>query len=123
MFRQTCAVIASLIVAGAGSAAGQQSPQYAVKPKPDQASFIAMLTRIPTSFPDGDVAVSFCISKTGGVSEVRLLTSSGNPRLDEMVVKNMHIVRFSPARNSDGKPVEICNPPFPLTVVWRAPPH
>jgi len=99
---------------------------YVIKPKPDQNKFQEMLSE---NYPPalirkkvgGDVGVSFCIDVNGRITNVNLIQSSGEEALDNATVKNIGKVRFTPAKDSTGKAVAICDPPFPLTVSWRPP--
>jgi protein TonB len=99
---------------------------YVIKPKPDQQRFQEMLAE---NYPPalirkkvgGDVGVSFCIDVNGKITDPKLTSSSGEEALDNATVKNITKVRFTPAKDSTGKNVAICNPPFELTVAWRPP--
>jgi protein TonB len=99
---------------------------YVIKPKPDQQRFQEMLAE---NYPPalirkkigGDVGVSFCIDVNGKITDPKLTSSSGEESLDNATVKNITRVRFTPAKDSTGKNVAICNPPFELTVAWRPP--
>jgi len=99
---------------------------YVIRPKPDPQRFQEMLSE---NYPPalirkkvgGDVGVSFCIDVNGKISDPKLTSSSGEEALDNATVKNITKVRFTPAKDSTGKNVAICNPPFELTVAWRPP--
>jgi protein TonB len=46
---------------------------------------------------EGSVIVAISISKTGTIIDVRLIKSSGNPRMDEVALDNIKHFRFAPA--------------------------
>lgn len=99
---------------------------YVIKPRPDQRRFQEMLSE---NYPPalirqrkgGDVTVSFCIDTNGRISDPKLINSSGEESLDNATVRNIGRVRFDPAKDSTGKPVAICNPPYEMVVAWRPP--
>jgi len=70
---------------------------------------------------EGTVEVDMCVSIDGRISDVRLVRTSGFPRLDESTVKNLSKMRLKPAKDSAGKNVAWCNPRFPLALTWQLP--
>jgi protein TonB len=68
---------------------------------------------------EGEVTVSVCVDAQGRMSNIQLVKSSGFPRLDDATVKGLPKTRLEPAKNSEGKAVEFCNPPHQLTIVWE----
>jgi len=73
---------------------------------------------------EGDVGLSMCMSIDGRASNVQVVKSSGVEALDEQAVKSMAKVRFTPAKDSAGKPVAWCPPTYPnyqMTLSWRLP--
>ena len=69
----------------------------------------------------GDVTVAMCISAEGKVSDLRVAKSSGYDRLDKATLDMVKKLRFLPAMDSCGKPIDWCNPPYQLTMNWRLP--
>ena len=67
----------------------------------------------------GEVTVSVCVDASGRMTDVKLVKSSGFPRLDEATVKGMTKTRVEPAIGTDGKPMVYCNPPHTITIVWN----
>lgn len=67
----------------------------------------------------GEVRVSMCVGADGRISDVKLVKSSGFPRLDEATLKGLPKTRLDPAVGSDGKPMAMCNPPYQMTLVWN----
>ncbi len=67
----------------------------------------------------GEVRVSMCVAADGRISDVKLVKSSGFPRLDEATLKGLPRTRLDPAVGSDGKPMAMCNPPYQMTLVWN----
>jgi periplasmic protein TonB len=68
---------------------------------------------------EGDVVVSVCVDEQGRMSDVKLIKSSGFPRLDEATLKGLPRTRLEPAKGSDGKPIAMCNPPYQFTLEWN----
>lgn len=68
---------------------------------------------------EGETTVSVCVDETGKMSNVQLVKSSGFPRLDDAAVKGLARTRLDPAKNSEGKAVAFCNPPYVFTYVWK----
>lgn len=68
---------------------------------------------------EGTAKVSVCIGTDGRVSDVKLLGSTGFPRLDEATLKSLPRVRGKPARDSNNKPVAAC--PYVFDLVWQMP--
>ncbi len=97
-----------------------------VRPIPDKERFARMMqedypARALRAKEEGDVTVSMCVSIDGRASDVKLVKSSGNTLLDEATVKGMARLRYTPAKDSSGKPTAWCTPPYQLTVAWRLP--
>jgi protein TonB len=67
---------------------------------------------------EGIVFVEMCVSANGKVSEIKLLESSGYPRLDEAVIRELPTIRFYPAK-LDGAEAAYCGYPFKLQ--WNVP--
>jgi protein TonB len=67
---------------------------------------------------EGEVVVSVCVAADGRMSNIQLVKSSGFPRLDEATLKGLPRTRLDPAVGTDGKPMEMCNPPYVMTLVW-----
>lgn len=68
---------------------------------------------------EGEVTVSACVDEQGRMTNVQLVKSSGFPRLDDATLKGLPKTRLDPAKNSEGKAVPFCNPPYQFTLVWR----
>lgn len=68
---------------------------------------------------EGEVTVSACVSENGSMTDVKLVKSSGFPRLDDATLKGLPRTRLDPAKNSEGKNVAFCNPPYQFTIVWE----
>lgn len=68
---------------------------------------------------EGEVVVSVCVDEQGRMSNVKLIKSSGFPRLDEATLKGLPRTRLEPAKGSDGKPIAMCNPPYQFTLEWN----
>jgi protein TonB len=68
---------------------------------------------------EGDVTVSMCIGPDGKARNVRLVRSSGSPDLDNATLNGLPSMRFHPACDAKGHPVDWCEPPYPLTVSWQ----
>jgi protein TonB len=67
---------------------------------------------------EGEVVVSVCVDEQGRMSNVKIVKSSGFPRLDEATLKGLPRTRLDPAKGSDGKPIALCNPPYQFTLAW-----
>ncbi len=67
---------------------------------------------------EGEVVVSVCVDKEGRMSDVKIVKSSGFPRLDEATITGLSKTRLDPAIGTDGKPIAMCNPPYTFTWVW-----
>ncbi len=67
----------------------------------------------------GDVVVSVCVDKDGRMSDVKLVKSSGFPRLDDATLKGLARTRLDPAIGTDNKPIAMCNPPYQFTFTWN----
>lgn len=68
---------------------------------------------------EGETRVSVCVDTEGRMSNVKVVRSSGFPRLDEQAVKALTNNRLDPAIGSDGKAIAMCDPyPFEFTYVW-----
>jgi TonB family protein len=67
----------------------------------------------------GDTTITACISATGVASDAHVEKSSGFPRLDEAAMAAMPNLRFEPARNGDGVPIDFCSPPYRFTMAWQ----
>lgn len=67
---------------------------------------------------EGDVVVSVCVDEQGRMSDVKIIKSSGFPRLDEATLKGLPRTRLDPAKGSDGKAIAMCNPPYQFTMTW-----
>jgi protein TonB len=98
----------------------------AVRPRVNERQMVEMLTeeyppRSLRAKEEGVVGVSLCVSEQGRISDVKLVRSSGFPLLDDATVKNLPKVRMTPAKDSAGKNIPWCNPPFPLDVQWQIP--
>ena len=63
-----------------------------------------------------DVVVELCVAQSGIVDDVKLVTSSGHPLLDNATIAGLQRSRFEPATR-DGRPVRLCG--HPLTMGWR----
>jgi protein TonB len=68
---------------------------------------------------EGETTVSVCVDEQGRMTDAKLVKSSGFPRLDEAALKGLVRTRLDPAKNSEGKAVAFCNPPYVFTYVWR----
>lgn len=68
---------------------------------------------------EGETTVSVCVDESGRMSNVKVVKSSGFPRLDEAAVKGLARTRLEPAKNSDGKATAFCNPDYVFTYVWE----
>jgi periplasmic protein TonB len=68
---------------------------------------------------EGDVGVSACVDEQGKMTDVKIIKSSGFPRLDEATLKGLPRTRLDPAKGSDGKPIAMCNPPYQFTIEWN----
>ncbi len=103
------------------------APTPATRPQVNQRQFAEMLTneyppRSLRAKEEGVVSVTMCVSEQGRISDVKVVKSSGFPLLDEATVKNLPKVRMStPAKDSSGKNIPWCNPPFALDVQWQMP--
>lgn len=97
-----------------------------VKPVADKDRFARMMVedyppRALRAKQEGDVTVSMCVSIDGRASDVKLIRGSGVESLDEATVKGLAKLRFTPAKDSNGKATAWCNPPYSLTVSWKLP--
>ena len=97
-----------------------------VKPVADKDRFARMMVedyppRALRAKQEGDVTVSMCVSIDGRASDVKLLRGSGVDSLDEATVKGIAKLRFTPAKDENGKNTAWCNPPYQLTVSWKLP--
>ena len=103
------------------------APKYPpVRPIPDKERFARMMSedyppRALRAREEGDVMVSMCVDISGRASDVKLIQSSGNSQLDDATVKGMSRMRFTPAKDENGKNTAWCTPPYQLTVSWRIP--
>jgi protein TonB len=68
---------------------------------------------------EGTVSVSMCVDASGRISDVKLLKSSGFPRLDDATVKGLPRTRMDPAKGTDNKPMSVCG--HELDLVWELP--
>lgn len=96
-----------------------------VKPQANQRRFAEMLRddyppRALRAKQEGEVTVSMCMSDKGRASNVKVLRST-NSIFDEPTVKGIARVPFTPAKDGNGRPIEWCNPPYQLTIVWKLP--
>lgn len=66
-----------------------------------------------------DVQLSMCVGVDGRTRDVKVVRSSGYPRLDEETVARMKTVTFVPAKDAAGNPIDKCD--FTLTVSFRVP--
>jgi len=55
----------------------------------------------------GVVRLRLLVGKDGVPQEVRVLEGSGLPRLDQAAMRVADVLRFEPATNLDGRPVEV----------------
>lgn len=69
----------------------------------------------------GEVGLSMCVGADGGLSNVKIVRSSGYPRLDHAALVGIAKVRFIPAKDANGEPVAVCEPPHLMTWVWSLP--
>lgn len=65
---------------------------------------------------EGDVVVELCVAANGIVDDVKLLKSSGHPRLDTATVAGLNKSRFEPATRA-GRAVPVCG--YAVTIGWR----
>jgi hypothetical protein len=66
--------------------------------------------------------VAVCVEKSGKISKVDVLRSSGDPKLDEFTTKELPKQRISPFKDGDGKPIKVCN--HHMDIEWpKPPPH
>lgn len=100
-----------------------------VRPKADPNRFSKLMAEdYPSSAlrkkQEGDVTLSMCMSVDGKASNVEVVKSSGVEALDEAAVKGVPKLRFTPAKDSQGKPVAWCPPTYPpytMTLSWKLP--
>lgn len=71
----------------------------------------------------GAVAASVCVSADGVPSDVKITKSSGNDRLDQATQKMLSGAHYRPAKDANGKPVAMCDPPCMITWKWTPPPR
>jgi protein TonB len=70
---------------------------------------------------EAEVGVVMCVTAQGRATDVRVVKSSGKSYFDDATVKGLSKLRFTPAKDSSGKSVPWCDPPYPMTIVWRLP--
>jgi protein TonB len=97
-----------------------------VKPVANKERFAQMMVedyppRALRAKQEGDVTVSMCVSIDGRASDVKLVRGSVVESLDEATVKGIAKLRFTPAKDENGKNTAWCNPPYQLTVSWKLP--
>jgi protein TonB len=108
------------------------APRPALPPVRPQANMRRFQDMLTDKYPqqsrrlkeEGDVTVSMCMSADGRASDVKLVQSSGYDRLDDVTVREVARLPFTPAKDSSGKPTAWCPPTYPayqLTVSWRLP--
>jgi len=68
---------------------------------------------------EGSVKVTMCVAADGRITDVKLAQSSGHPRLDEATIKFLPKMKTTPAKDTAGKNVAWCTPPFLMEVVWQ----
>jgi TonB family protein len=99
------------------------------EPAVDQA---ALLARLRDYYPlaaakegrAGETTVSMCIGPEGLPRNLRVVRSSGHADLDKaaiVAITAIPSVRFHPACDASGAPVDWCRPPFITTIVWDKP--
>ncbi len=101
----------------------------AVSPKADARGFAKLLQDdYPQSAlrrkQEGEVTLSMCMSADGRASDVQVIKSSGVDALDDAAVKGIPRLRFTPAKDGQGKAVAWCPPQYPpytMTLVWQLP--
>ena len=97
------------------------------KPQVEPRGMAAMLADYPSIAlrrrEQGDVRLSMCVNEQGRARDVRLVQSSGSKALDDASLQSAQKIRFHPARNAEGEPVDWCDPPYVMTIAWRLPPR
>ena len=101
--------------------ASEAPPPTVQPPRPDPAYML------PEDYPpsamrareQGAVRIAVCLNALGRVHDVRLVQSSGSTALDEATLKGAKRLRFRPALDEEGNPIEWCDPPYELTITWR----
>lgn len=100
-----------------------------VRPRADQNRFAKLLIEDYPSAAlrkkqEGDVTLSMCMSADGRASDVKVIKSSGVDALDDAAVRGIPKLRFTPAKDSSGKPVAWCPPTYPaytMVLSWKLP--
>ncbi len=89
------------VLLGLDSAWGQSPPTLTTPPDPLQGP------------ARGTIPLRLTLSTSGAVSEVRVLTSSGDPALDARARSRARTLRFTPALDEEGRPIAVV-----LTLEW-----
>ena len=71
----------------------------------------------------GEVTVSVCVSADGFASDAKIVKSSGDDQLDRATQKMLKGARYQPAKDANGNPVAMCDPPYLLTWAWTPRPR
>ena len=115
---------AAIVAFGVASAALAQTPgasSVAEAQSAGQADVAAVETPAAAegAVKVSEVFLSLCVEKDGSVSKAELAKNSGNPRLDQAALNGIKKLKFTPAKNKDGKPIRMCN--YRLVIEWRLP--
>ncbi len=65
---------------------------------------------------EGETSIEMCVDERGRVSEAKIVGSSGSQRLDDAALRHWSRQRMTPAQNSNGESVAMCN--YVLVNVW-----
>jgi protein TonB len=66
---------------------------------------------------EGVTKVSVCVGLDGKISNVKILRASGFERLDAATLKELPRQRMTPAKGSDGKPIQVCD--HIMDIEWK----
>ena len=103
------AAIAAFLVA---SPALAQTPGSSTVPDPHAAGQ-AGVSSLPPAAPgkvvrEASLRVSMCVEQDGTVSSIKLVKSSGIPRLDETTLDSFRNMKLVPGKDKNGKAVRMC---------------
>jgi periplasmic protein TonB len=66
---------------------------------------------------EGVTKVSVCVDLGGKISNVKILRGSGFERLDAATLKELPRQRMTPAKGTDGKPIQVCD--HIMDIEWK----
>jgi periplasmic protein TonB len=66
---------------------------------------------------EGVTKVSICVGTDGKISNVQVIKGSGFDRLDQATLKELPRQRMTPAKGTDGKPMQVCG--HIMDIEWK----